>query len=65
MDSETRTVVIFNSTAFNMAEPKDYFINPCCFKDDVAKYLIGELRNQSVETDEKPGPDDLRLVPAF
>lgn len=47
MDSETRTVVIFNSTAFNMAEPKDYFINPCCFKDDVPKYLIGELRNQS------------------
>jgi hypothetical protein len=28
-------------------------------------YGLGELRNQSVETDEKPGPEDLRLVPAF
>ena len=31
MNSEIRTVVTFESTAFNMAEPKEYFINPCCF----------------------------------
>jgi hypothetical protein len=58
MDSEIRTVVTFESTAFNLAEPKDYFINPCCFGDDVAKWLIGELRKQGLETDEKPGQED-------
>jgi hypothetical protein len=58
MDSEIKTVVTFESTAFNMAEPKDYFINPCCFGDDVAMWLIGELRKQGVTTDEKPGQED-------
>jgi hypothetical protein len=58
MDSETKTVVTFESTAFNMAEPKDYFINPCCFGDDVAMWLIGELRKQGLTTDEKPGQED-------
>jgi hypothetical protein len=51
-------VVTFESAAFNMAEPKEYFINPCCFGDDVAKRLISELRKQGVETDEKPGQED-------
>ena len=58
MDSEIRTVVTFESTAFNMAEPKYYFINPCCFGDDVAKWLIGELRKQGVQPDEKPSQED-------
>jgi hypothetical protein len=58
MDSEIRTVVTFNSTAFNMAEPKDYFINPCCYGDDLAIWLIGELRKRGVKTDEKPGQED-------
>src|SRR5580700_9256202 len=44
MDSRVRTVVTFESTAFNLAEPKNCFINPCCFGDDLAKWLIGELR---------------------
>jgi hypothetical protein len=58
MDSRIRTVVTFNSTAFNTAEPKDYFINPCCYGDDLAVWLIGELRKQGVKTDEKPGQED-------
>ena len=58
MDSEIKTVVTFESTAFNMAEPKDYFTNPCCFGDDVAVWLIGELRKQGLTTDEKPGQED-------
>jgi len=36
MRNEIRTIVSFNSAAFNMTEPKRYFINPCCFGDDVA-----------------------------
>jgi hypothetical protein len=58
MDSEIRTIVTFNSTAFNMAKPKDYFINPCCFGDDVAKWVINELRKQGVKADEQPGQED-------
>lgn len=58
MDSEIKTAVTFESTAFNMSEPKEYFINPCCFGDDVATWLIGELRKQGLNTDEKPGQED-------
>ena len=52
MDSEIKTAVTFESTTFNMSEPKEYFINPCCFGDDVATWLIGELRKQGLTTDE-------------
>lgn len=58
MDSEIKTVFTFESTAFNMAEPKEYFINPSCFGDDVAMWLIGELQKQGLITDEKPGQED-------
>jgi hypothetical protein len=58
MESEIRTVVTFESTAFNMTEPKDHFINPRCFVDDVAAWLIRELRKQGIGTDEKPGQED-------
>ncbi len=57
-DSGLRTVVTFESTAFNIAEQKSYFINPCCFGDDVAAWLIGELRKEGMETGEKPGQED-------
>jgi hypothetical protein len=58
MDSKVRTVVTFESTAFNMTEPKDYFINPCCFGDDLAKWLTDELRKQDLKTDDEPGQED-------
>jgi len=58
MESEIRTVVTFESTAFNMTNPRDYFINPCSFGDDVAEWLIRELRKQGIRTDEKPGQED-------
>jgi hypothetical protein len=58
MESEIRTVVTFESTAFNMTKPKDYFINPCCFGDDVGAWIIRELRKRGVRTDDKPGQED-------
>lgn len=58
MDSQIRTVVTFESTAFNISKPKDHFINDCCFGDDLAEWLIGELRKQGMGTDEKPGQED-------
>jgi hypothetical protein len=58
MDSPLRTVVTFKSTAFNTTEPKQNFINPCCFGGDVAAWLISELRKVGMKADEKPGQED-------
>src|SRR5690242_1220000 len=58
MESEIRTVVTFESTAFNMTKPRDYFINPCCFGDDVAGWIISQLRKQGIRTDEKARQED-------
>jgi len=48
----------FISTHFNTSVPKDYFINPCCFGDDVAEYLIARLNASSIATSAKPGQED-------
>ncbi len=58
MRAEIRTIVSFTSTAFNIAEPRRYFINACCFGDDLAKWLIHELRSKGVNTDDEPGQED-------
>jgi hypothetical protein len=38
-----RTIATFNSDAFNTTEEKDYFINPSCFGDDAARWLLNSL----------------------
>lgn len=53
-----KTEVCFHSTAFNCTEPKDYFINDCCFGDDVARALIERLRAQGIQTADEPGQED-------
>lgn len=58
MDSQIRTVATFHSSAFNTSEPKSYFINDCCFGDDLAKWLIGELRSHGLSVSEEPGQED-------
>lgn len=58
MRSETRTIVTFKSAAFNVTEPKSYFINSCCFGDDLARWFIRELRNRGLDTDDEPGQED-------
>ncbi len=56
--SKLRTYVIFTSDAFNTSEPRDYFINPTCFGDDVAKWLIEELKRRGIPTADTPGQED-------
>jgi hypothetical protein len=58
MDTTVKTVVTFRSSLFNMSEPKEYFINPCCFGDDLARWLAGELRGKGYQADEEPGQED-------
>lgn len=53
-----RTLVTFESGAFNTSEPKEYFMNPGCFGDDVARWLMARLRRAGLETDEEPGQED-------
>jgi hypothetical protein len=55
---DSRTLVTFQSDAFNTSEPKDYFINACCFGDDLAAWMIHELRQRQYETDATPGQED-------
>ena len=58
MRAEIRTIVSFKSTAFNTTEPKSHFLNPCCFGDDLAKWLIHEVRDKGMVTDSEPGQED-------
>jgi hypothetical protein len=53
-----KTGVFFHSTAFNCTEPRDYFINECCFGDDVARWLIQELKTRGIKTADEPGQED-------
>jgi hypothetical protein len=58
MRAGIRTIVSFTSTAFNTAEPRNYSINACCFGEDLAKWLIRELRNRGASADGEPGQED-------
>ena len=53
-----KTVAVFESRAFNHTEPKEYFINPCCFGDDLARWLMEELAQQGIGVDDEPGQED-------
>ncbi len=56
--TEIRTLVTFQSLAFNTTERRDYFINDCCYGDDVARALMEQLRTCGVQTDPEPGQED-------
>ena len=51
-------MVTFKSSAFNTSEPRDDFINPGCFGDDLARWLIDELQKRGVETIGEPEQED-------
>ncbi len=53
-----RTLVTFFSKSFNSTEPKDYFLNPHCFGDDVCHWMITEMQANGVDVDEEPQQED-------
>jgi len=53
-----RTLVTFESSAFNTTESKQYFVNPRNYGDDVAKWMIAALQKAGVQTDDEPGQED-------
>jgi len=50
--------LVFKSGAFNTTEEKDYFINPGCFGDDVARWLIAQLRASGCAAEPEAGQED-------
>jgi hypothetical protein len=56
--SAGQSVVTFHTTAFNMTERKPYFINDCCYGDDLARWMIAELKNRGIHADAEPGQED-------
>ena len=48
----------FVSTHFNTSVPKDYFINPGCYGDDLAEWLIAKLNASAIATSAEPGQED-------
>ena len=44
-----RKEATFRTSAFNTSEARDYFINDGCFGDDLAKWMIGRLREAGVD----------------
>ena len=59
MSENVRTHVTFVTRLFNTEEVKDYFINPCCFGDDCAQWLIDRLLSQRCENvNERPTQED-------
>ena len=53
-----RRNVIFRSDAFNTTEARPYFINPECFGDDVARWLMRELAARGAHVAAEPGQED-------
>ena len=53
-----RRHVMFRSDAFYTGEPKPYYINPDCYGDDVARFLMERLKERGLTPDSEPGQED-------
>ena len=58
MDPGSGRAFGFKSDRFNTTIERESFINPGCFGDDVACWLIAELRSKGFDTVEQPSPED-------
>ena len=50
-------VILFKTDRFNLSEVQPHFINPCCFGEDLARWLQAELGRKGVVSSE-PGQED-------
>jgi hypothetical protein len=42
--------ILFRSSLFNLSKVGEHFINPCCFGEDLAAWLVPRLTANQVET---------------
>jgi hypothetical protein len=55
MDSlDMRNYFAFQSSALNTETQREYFINPHCFGDDIALWLVSQLRSRGYAANEPP-----------
>jgi hypothetical protein len=57
MSRNGRFDLIFSTDRFNLSEPREYFINDCCYGDDAARWLVEQLRARGLTVTE-PGQED-------
>lgn len=60
-----RTIVTFESDAFNTTETKENYINPENYGDDVCAWLSEELMKAGVTVDGDPGQEDFGWYMSF
>lgn len=56
--AKVRTVATFQSSAFNATEQRDYFLHDSAYGDDLAEWLMDELRARDIQTDLEPVQDE-------
>jgi hypothetical protein len=44
--------------AFHVTQPPSHFINPCGYRDDLARGVVVELRKQNVTAKDEPGQEN-------
>ncbi len=49
---------VFKTSAFNTSVQKEYFVNPSCFGDDAARWMMVELGIRGFHSEEAPHQKD-------
>jgi len=44
--------ILFTTDRFNLSQPKEHFINECCYGDDMAAWLRGKLSGLGIHATE-------------
>jgi hypothetical protein len=57
MSRTGRYDLIFSTDRFNLTEPREYFINECCYGDDASQWLVERLRLRGLTVTE-PDQED-------
>jgi hypothetical protein len=57
MSASGRYDLIFSTDRFNLSQPREYFINDCCYGDDAARWFVEQLRARGLTVTE-PGQED-------
>ena len=57
MSASGRYDLIFSTDRFNLSQPREYFINDCCYGDDAARWFVEQLRSRGLTVTE-PDQED-------
>ena len=57
MSGNSRSDLLFSTDRFNLSQPREYFINECCYGDDAARWFVQELRARGLSVTE-PDQED-------